>query len=53
MTYETIKLEHDGALATLTLNRAEKMNSLSDQLPARSLRSTAAARAWRTPLAMI
>ena len=32
MTYETIKLEHDGALATLTLNRPEKMNSLSDQL---------------------
>src|SRR5215510_6360867 len=32
MTYETIKLEHDGAIATLTLNRPEKMNSLSDQL---------------------
>ena len=32
MPYETIKLEHDGALATLTLNRPEKMNSLSDQL---------------------
>ncbi len=32
MTYATIKLEHDGALAILTLNRPEKMNSLSDQL---------------------
>ena len=32
MAYETIKLEHDGALAILTLNRPEKMNSLSDQL---------------------
>jgi enoyl-CoA hydratase/carnithine racemase len=32
MTYETIKLEHDGTLVTLTLNRPEKMNSLSDQL---------------------
>ena len=32
MTYETVKLEHDGALAILTLNRPEKMNSLSDQL---------------------
>ena len=32
MAYATIKLEHDGALAILTLNRPEKMNSLSDQL---------------------
>ena len=32
MAYETIKLEHEGAVATLTLNRPEKMNSLSDQL---------------------
>ena len=32
MTYDTIKLEQDGALAILTLNRPEKMNSLSDQL---------------------
>ena len=32
MTYDTIKLEHDGAIAILTLNRPEKMNSLSDQL---------------------
>ena len=32
MTYETIRLERDGALAILTLNRPEKMNSLSDQL---------------------
>jgi len=32
MTYATIKLERDGPLAILTLNRPEKMNSLSDQL---------------------
>src|SRR5262249_50380682 len=32
MTYTTIKLERDGVLAILTLNRPEKMNSLSDQL---------------------
>ena len=32
MTYAAILLERDGALATLTLNRPEKMNSLSDQL---------------------
>jgi enoyl-CoA hydratase/carnithine racemase len=32
MTYATIKLERDGVLAILTLNRPEKMNSLSDQL---------------------
>jgi len=32
MTYATIKLEHEGVLAILTLNRPEKMNSLSDQL---------------------
>ena len=32
MSYETIELERDGALATLTLNRADKMNALSDQL---------------------
>src|SRR5262249_46280141 len=32
MTYATIKLERDDVLAILTLNRPEKMNSLSDQL---------------------
>jgi len=32
MAYATIKLERDGALAILTLNRPEKMNSLSDPL---------------------
>jgi enoyl-CoA hydratase len=32
MTYATISLEHDGPLAVLTLNRPEKMNSLSDEL---------------------
>jgi enoyl-CoA hydratase/carnithine racemase len=32
MTYATIKLEREGVLAILTLNRPEKMNSLSDQL---------------------
>jgi len=32
MTYATIKLEPDDVLAILTLNRPEKMNSLSDQL---------------------
>ncbi len=32
MTYTTIKLEREGALAILTLNRPEKMNSLSDPL---------------------
>jgi len=32
MAYDTIKLERDGALAILTLNRPEKMNSLSDPL---------------------
>lgn len=32
MAYNTIKLERDGALAILTLNRPEKMNSLSDPL---------------------
>src|SRR5689334_16688940 len=32
MTYATIKLERDGVLATLTLNRPDKMNSLNDQL---------------------
>jgi enoyl-CoA hydratase len=32
MTYATILLERDGALAVLTLNRPEKMNALSDQL---------------------
>jgi enoyl-CoA hydratase/carnithine racemase len=32
MTYATIKLEHDGPIALLTLNRPEKMNSLSDEL---------------------
>lgn len=32
MAYTTIKLERDGALAILTLNRPDKMNSLSDPL---------------------
>lgn len=32
MSYETIEVERDGALAILTLNRADKMNALSDQL---------------------
>jgi len=32
MPYDTIKLEREGALAILTLNRPEKMNSLSDPL---------------------
>ncbi len=32
MKLETIELERDGALAILTLNRADKMNALSDQL---------------------
>ncbi|MGE0876088.1 MAG: enoyl-CoA hydratase/isomerase family protein [Burkholderiales bacterium] len=32
MAYDTIKLERDGALAIITLNRPEKMNSLSDPL---------------------
>jgi enoyl-CoA hydratase/carnithine racemase len=32
MTYSTITLERDGGLAVLTLNRPEKMNSLSDSL---------------------
>ena len=37
MTYATINLERDGVLATLTLNRPEKMNSLSDQLLAENV----------------
>ena len=32
MTYSTVTLERDGGLAVLTLNRPEKMNSLSDSL---------------------
>jgi len=32
MAYDTIKFERDGALAIITLNRPEKMNSLSDPL---------------------
>jgi enoyl-CoA hydratase/carnithine racemase len=32
MAYSTIKLEREGALAILTLNRPDKMNSLSDPL---------------------
>ncbi len=32
MAYDTIKLEREGALAIITLNRPEKMNSLSDPL---------------------
>lgn len=32
MTYQTITLERDGAIAVLTMNRPEKMNSLSDQM---------------------
>ena len=32
MIYATIKLEREGVLAILTLNRPEKMNSLSDEL---------------------
>jgi enoyl-CoA hydratase/carnithine racemase len=32
MAYTTIKLEREGALAILTLNRPDKMNSLSDPL---------------------
>ncbi len=31
-TYSTVTLEREGILAILTLNRPEKMNSLSDQL---------------------
>ena len=32
MSYSTIRLEHEGPLAILTLNRPEKLNALSDQL---------------------
>jgi enoyl-CoA hydratase/carnithine racemase len=32
MTYSTITVARDGAIAVITLNRPEKMNSLSDQL---------------------
>ena len=32
MPHETIKLDVDGAVATITLNRPEKLNALSPQL---------------------
>ncbi|MGH9469225.1 MAG: enoyl-CoA hydratase/isomerase family protein [Terriglobia bacterium] len=34
MPYTTLKLEHDGGIATLTLNRPEKRNALSSEMMA-------------------
>jgi methylglutaconyl-CoA hydratase len=37
LSYETLKLEYDGALATITLTRAEKRNAISAQMIAELL----------------
>ena len=53
MTYSTIRLEQEGMLAILTLNRPDKLNALSDELFAEVRKALAQCEADPSVRAMI